>query len=335
MVHFRLVAEGPVQRRFDPLTGWEVRINPERAQRPRQGVARGKARGGAEELGHLSRPSCPFCPDRVEKATPTFEPDLVPEGRLRRGESLVVPNLHPFAPNHGVIIMGQQHFRRLDEFDPALLADNLLAARDFALAVARARPGARYPVYIFNYMPPSAGSIIHPHSQVWAETRPLPWLRLLLGRSRRYFQKWGRSFWDDLVAEERRLGERFVGENASVAVLCSFAPRGFREAQFIFKGLASLTELDAAQAGDLASAVQAVLLGYQALGVGSFNLASYSAGVGEEADYFRLSFRLISRPYPAGLYTNDSGPNEKFYGFQVIDTLPEEIAASLRGYFSP
>lgn len=334
MVRFRLIAEGPVQRRFDPLTGWEVRINPDRAQRLRQGVAREKTRGSIEELGRLSRPSCPFCPDRVEEATPTFEPDLVPEGRLRRGESLVVPNLHPFAPNHGVIIMGQQHCRRLDEFEPGLLAENLLAARDFALAVARARPSARYPVYILNYLPPSAGSIIHPHSQVWAEARPLPWLRLMLARSRAYFRRQGRCFWDDLVAEEKRLGQRFVGENDSVATVCTFAPRGFREAQFIFKGVSSLTALEAAQAIDLAKAVRSVLVGYQALGVGSFNLASYSAGVGEAVDYFRLSFRLISRPHPGGLYTNDSGPNEKFYGFQVIDTLPEEIAAFLRGYFS-
>jgi galactose-1-phosphate uridylyltransferase len=230
--------------------------------------------------------------------------------------------------------MGREHFRRLDGFDPELLADNLLAARDFARAVARARPHARYPAYICNYMPPSAGSIIHPHSQVWVEPRPVPGLRLLLGRSQRYFRRWGRSYWEDLVVQERQLGQRFIGENSSLSVLASFAPRGFREVQFIFKDLSSLAGLEAAQAADMARALRAVLLGYHALGVGSFNLASLSAGVGEELDHFSLGFRLISRPYPAGVYTNDSGPAERLYDFRVVDTLPEEVAAALRGSFT-
>jgi galactose-1-phosphate uridylyltransferase len=136
------------------------------------------------------------------------------------------------------------------------------------------------------------------------------------------------------VERERGLGERFIGESGSVSVLASFAPRGFREVQFIFRGVSSLAGLDDAQAADMARALRAVLMGYHAVGVGSFNLASFSAGVGEELEYFPLSFRLISRPYPAGVYTNDSGPAERLYDFRVVDTLPEEVADALRPYFS-
>ena len=103
--------------------------------------------------------------------------------------------------------------------------------------------------------------------------------------------------------------------------------------QFIFKGVSSLVEVETRQAADMAEALRAVLQGYRALGVGSFNLAGFSAGVRETPNHFRLSFRLISRPYPTGVYTNDSGPAEKLYGFRVVDTLPEEVAASVRPYF--
>jgi galactose-1-phosphate uridylyltransferase len=300
----------------------------------KQGYGNMLAQTTMEEMGRLSRPGCPFCPDRVEESTSTFPLDMVPEGRIKRRHSLVVPNIHPFAPNHGVVILGDQHFRRPDEFGPELLTDNLLAARDFVRAVVRSRPRSRHPVYILNYMPPSAGSIVHPHSQVWVEHRPVPNLRHILRLSRRYFNRYGRAYWDDLPAKEKHLGERFIGENASLSVLASFAPRGFREVQFIFKGVSSLTEVQDGQAADMAQALRCVLLGYRSLGVGSFNLASFSAGAEETPDHFRLSFRLISRPYPAGVYTNDSGPTEKLYGFRVVDTLPEEVATSIRPYFS-
>jgi galactose-1-phosphate uridylyltransferase len=333
LIRFGLKEVDSVQLRFDPLTGAETRINPSRAHRVKQAAGEVMTQAAMEEMGHLSRPGCPFCTDRVEESTSTFPPDMVPEGKIRQGQSIVVPNIHPFALHHGVAIMGHQHFRRLDEFESELLTDNLLATRDFVRAAARARPRARYPVYILNYMPPSSGSIVHPHSQVWVEHRPVPDLRHILRQSRSYFQRWGRSYWDDLSAQEKRQGERFIGENTSLSVLTSFAPRGYREVQFIFKGVSSLVEVETRQAADMAEALRAVLLGYHALGVGSFNLASFSASARETPDHFRLSFRLISRPYPTGVYTNDSGPAEKLYGFRVVDTLPEEVAASVRPYF--
>jgi len=55
--------------------------------------------------------------------------------------------------------------------------------------------------------------------------------------------------------------------------------------------------------------------------------------VGETLPYFPVQFRLISRPYPRGLYTNDTGPLERFFGVSVVDDLPEEVAAALRPHF--
>lgn len=328
MIEFRQVPWNGAQRRFDPLTGLECRINPARVGRPYQ---RGKGQG-LEETILASSQNCPFCPQALETKTPSFPPELVPEGRLRVGESVFFPNLYPFAANHAVGVVSQAHFLTLEQFSPSLLRDNLLAARDLIRAIHRRQPEAQYPVYILNYLPPSASSINHPHSQLWVEPDMLPRLRLIRDKSREYLESQGRNYWEELAATEKELGVRFIGENRSLWVLASFAPQGFREVMFLAKRAAALSEATEGEIADLAQALSGVLRGYQKIGVGSFNLVSFSGGVGEGAGHFRLFFKLISRPYPRGLYINDSGPMERFYGMWVIDTLPEGIAAQLRGF---
>lgn len=318
-----------VEFRYDPLTGWQTRINPERARRPRQG----QGAGDPEGLALASEQGCPFCPERLKEATPTFPPELVPEGRLHRGETAVFPNLHPFASHGAVSVVSRSHWLRLDAFTPGLLIDNLLAAQEYFCRVHACDASARYPVYVMNYMPPSAGSIVHPHSQLWLEREPLPRVVELLERSQRYFQ--GRtSFWEALVERERQEKERFIGENEAVAVMTSFAPRGFREVLFVFKRPCPLTELEGREIDLFCQALSSVLRGYHAIGVGSFNLASFSSAVGETLLYFPVQFRLISRPYPRGVYANDTGPMERFFGVSVVDDLPEEVAAALRPHFA-
>jgi len=43
--------------------------------------------------------------------------------------------------------------------------------------------------------------------------------------------------------------------------------------------------------------------------------------------------KLISRPYPRGIYTNDTGFFERMYDLWIIDTLPEETARQARPFF--
>ena len=42
--------------------------------------------------------------------------------------------------------------------------------------------------------------------------------------------------------------------------------------------------------------------------------------------------QLISRPYPKGVYTSDTGPMERLEDVWVIDTLPEELARKFHKY---
>lgn len=333
MIDFRKYIRGQVEYRFDPLTSGQVRINPARAKRIKQ------TKSEENELSQLisaSIQSCPFCPERVEKDTPRFSKELYEEGRIRVGESLIFPNLNPFGEYHAVGILSKEHFLNTDQFSPQMIKDNLLATKSYILVVHTEDKEARYPVYMWNYMPPSAGSIIHPHVQILMESEPTPHLSKLIQKSLEYYERSGENYWKDLIEEERRLGERFVAGNDLLSVITSFAPRGFNEVFFIFHEISSLAEVNERQIGTFSTYLLWALKAYTELGVGSFNLATLSGPIDQkhkDSQFYWMGARLISRPYPRGIYTNDSGPMERMQDIWVIDTLPEELARRMKTIF--
>jgi len=48
-------------------------------------------------------------------------------------------------------------------------------------------PSHKFPVLVWNYMPPSAGSIIHPHVQILVEETPVPELERFLANACEYY----------------------------------------------------------------------------------------------------------------------------------------------------
>jgi len=328
-MEFRKVIKNQVQYRFDPLTQEQCRINPDRAKRVKQA---GGELGLSEMIARTGK-TCPFCPERVEEKTPKFPREICQEERIKLGETLIFPNLNPFGENHAVGIISQAHFLDLDEFGPRILEDNLIASKNYILSMNEKDREARWPIWVWNYMPPSAGSIIHPHTQILLEREPLPMQAKLLQKSQEYFNQNRQNYWEGVVEQERKLGQRFIYDSDSLSVIASFAPRGFNEIQFIFKDGSSLTELDKPQIADFADSLVKALKGYKKLGIGSFNLVTFSGPVGERLNYYRLTIKLISRPYPSGVYTNDTGPMERLYDVWVIDTLPETVAEQIKPFF--
>ena len=331
MVEFPKLVRGQIEYRFDPLTNAQVRINPARARRIKQAEAR---ENKLDRPIEASRRTCPFCPQRVEKETPCFPREICEEGRIRVGESLIFPNLNPFGEYHAVGTLSNRHFLKPDEFSTQMIRDNLLAVKRYVLSVYAQNKKARYPVYMWNYMPPSAGSIIHPHVQILVEREPTPHLSKLIEESSRYYAKSGQNYWRNLIEEERKLGERFVAGDDLLSVTTSFAPRGFNEVCFIFNDTGSLAQLDERRMERFSMYLSRALRAYKELGVGSFNLATLSGPVDhKENQFYWMSMKLISRPYPRGIYTNDSGPMERMQDVWVIDTLPEELARRMKLIF--
>jgi len=328
MIEFRKVIKNQIEYRFDPLTEEQSRINPDRAKRVRQA----EIDIGLKEIINRSRETCVFCPEQIAEKTPKFPEAIHKEGRIRIGESVVFPNLNPFGENHAVGILSKGHFLDLDEFNVDLLRDNLRATKDYILSVYASDKEAIWPIWVWNYMPPSAGSIIHPHVQILVEKEPVPRQAKLLEKSESYFELNTRIYWEDLVAEERKLDERYIFGNDSLSIIASFAPRGFNEIQFIFNE-GSLGDLNETRIDEFADNLTKVLRGYKKIGIGSFNLITYSGPLGKKLDYYLLHAKLFSRPYPKGVYTSDTGPMERGYDVWVIDTLPEELANSMKPFF--
>jgi len=116
-------------------------------------------------------------------------------------------------------------------------------------------------------------------------------------------------------------------------VFTSFAPRGFNEVSLIVPGVSSLMHMKENHINALVSSLGKLLLAFKSVGVGSFNLVSFSGSVDSTAESFWLNFKLFSRPFPSGVYTNDTGPMERMYDSWVIDSPPEILANNLRPFF--
>ncbi|MEW6034312.1 MAG: hypothetical protein AB1603_05615 [Chloroflexota bacterium] len=278
---------------------------------------------------------CPFCPENIQARVPLFSEDILPDGRLSKGECLLFPNMFPFAEHHAVATLTKQHFVGIGGFQPRSVADNLSCVLQYVEVVHRRDRRARYPIYIWNHLPPSAASIVHPHTQAIVDRRPTPYQRRLLAASRAYHRRHGRSFWQDLAIEERHRGERYIGENRSLWAVASYAPQGNREVQLIFKKGSSLDGLEEEQVGDFADALARVLRGYAGMGVDSFNLSTFSGPLGVELPYYSLHARVISRPVLRAYYRNDTGPLERLHHEADIEVAPEAVAQALRPFFGP
>jgi len=325
-MEFKKECHNGVEYRFDPLTNHQTRINPVRAKRTKHTAS---DVGDIKEWINKTKKDCPFCPERINEDTPCFPSDLCKEGRFKSGETFIFPNLNPFSQYHAVATLSPQHYLALDQFNEEILINNLKASREYFLSIHKYDQKACYPIYLWNYLPPSAGSIIHPHVQLMVESAPLPEQKKILEKGKAYFEKKGKNYWTDLIVKEKNQGERYIAGVNNIHIIASFAPRGFREVTLIVEGVSSFTDLQDHHIENLSRYLSAILRGYKSMGVGSFNLASFSARRGERSPYYTLHFKIISRPYPQGIYTNDSGPFERLYDVWVIDTLPEEVAKTL------
>ncbi len=222
-------------------------------------------------------------------------------------------------------------------------------------------------------MPPSAGSIIHPHFQVFNEDMGSPLLRQNIDAAVAWKAKHGGNFFETLIREEEATDkvclilttspahqhdreysmkrrymfafspysfflcilqgkervdgfslpylvcspmlsfphffiiniffsssppsslQRFIGRNEHVVALAPFAPRGANETILYVPGVASIGQLTNEQASSVSDAIIRIVKAYEDIGVGSFNLASFSAPVNavkEQAEAFTLMFKV-------------------------------------------
>ena len=309
--------EVPLEFRFDPLTGHSCRIvqfTLERIIRP-----------DLKELEKRSRElTCPFCSPLVEQITPKFPAELVPEGNIRIGKSFTFPNNGPYDVYGAVVVMSNEHFVRLDEFTRKTVYDALLAAQTHIRRVEKADSRARYHFIAWNYMPPSGGSLVHPHLQSNVGYFPTTYQKQILEASQQYREAKGTNYWSDLLAQEKQTGERYIGKTGGVEWLTGFMPKGrLSDVIAMFPGKASITELTEDDLHEFSEGIIKVFGFLDELNLPAFNMGTYS---GSDSGQFWAHARITPRAF---LLYSPIETSDQFY-YQImhdenICILPPEV----------
>jgi UDPglucose--hexose-1-phosphate uridylyltransferase len=306
-----------IEVRFDPLTGHSSRILPERGLMPASDF-------DIAALALQTQPSCPFCPDRVDRLTPRLASRIHPGGRITRGAAVLFPNLHAYSSHSAVAIYSPRlHYLPVGEITQELLADNLATQAAFARAVMAAEPQAAWASINANHMLPSGSSLFHPHTQGIVDSQPTTMQRMLADVPPQRF--------DDYLAAERRSGERYLGNTGRIQWLVSFAPIAPAELRAFAAGICSPAELNDDLVGELAYGLARALGGYAEMGFQSFNCAMYGAPPGTEG--YPLNLRLACRSNLKPLYRSDSTFLERLHWEGAVDCAPETVAERLGGRF--
>jgi UDPglucose--hexose-1-phosphate uridylyltransferase len=304
--------------RWDPLTGHGARL----VSAPAPLFPRSDFDLAA--LAESTRENCPFCPERIEMATPRFPPEVCEEGRFRHGEAMVFPNLVAYAQYASVAVYGPGwHFLPLDAMTPRLVADNLGGQAAFVRAMIRHDSNARWASISANHMLPAGSSVFHPHSQGSVGPDPTTFQRALADIPAERFT--------DYVETERRLGVRYLGNTGRVAWLASFAPAGPGELRAVVSEASTPAELDGDLVDEVGWGIATALGLYAELDFGSFNLAMYGTPPGGTAR--PMLVRMVCRANLSSLYRSDVMWLERLHGEAAVDITPEHIAELAGGRF--
>ncbi len=283
-------------------------------------------------LVNSTRINCPFCPENLWSKTPMFTSDIVPEGRIKCGDALIVPNLLGHAERSVLAILSDKHHLKLNEISPKMLLDAFKCGLIYLKRLAEREPNERFPVFIINYLPPAGSSIMHPHMQILVRETPFFLTKLLIEKSEEYYQRFGRKYWEDLLKIERN-GDRYLFSENNVEWLVPFAPlRGIAEVQAIVSGRSNLLELKEEELRGLTEGLAKILKFYHQESLLSFNTILISGPLDQHLDYFDVNLRVMARPGLQGIGFTDAWALPYFLWDGEAVEEPEKLAERIKKY---
>ncbi|MBC7359479.1 MAG: hypothetical protein H5U10_13185 [Desulfacinum sp.] len=325
--------EQVIEVRRDPLTGHQSIYNP--ALEGKTSILFPPTDAAyLEERAAASRDACFLCDGKWRTLTPAYPEDLVPGGRIVRGEAVLFPNLFPLSAYHAVVMVGERHHRHLNDFPEDLLADALAAALDFVRACAEKTPDVPYFTVNANYLFPAGASVIHPHLQILGSVEPGTHHRLLLDASRAYRERTGRCYWDDLAAAEQDGKVRYIGRIHRTHWMAAFSPMGVNEILAVVPGVPTFLEWTGEDVRAMARGLRQVLAGYHALGFSTFNFSCYSGPLGELDGSFATVLRIVNRQNVTPHYRTDDYYFQKLLKNEIMIMRPEALAEHMRRFFA-
>lgn len=311
--------ETPVEIRWDPLTGYAARL------------VRGATALLAppafdlEAFARQTQETCPFCPERIERATPKLPSDISAEGRIKCGKALLFPNLLTYTQYSAVAVYSPAlHYLPLNAMTPELVSNNLATHVQYIKAVMKADGSAVWASINANHMLPSGSSLFHPHLQSSVDPLPSTVQQQLAGVPSNRFRAY--------VEQEKKAGVRYIGSTGSVEWLASFAPIGFNEVRALIPAVSAPSQLTDDYVTELGEGIARILNLYAELGFQSFNMALYGAPRANP-DYM-LNLRMVCRSNLQSPYRSDVTYFERLHWQAMVDTSPEDLAEKARPKFS-
>ena len=315
-----------IEVRFDPLTGERCDFTEFRLAMPHKIdlaplVAKSLERG------------CPFCLPNVHSVTPLFPASLFPEGRLQRGQAWLIPNLAPWAEHNPLVVVSEQHHVPLIDFDLPLLVNAFALSQSYYRRIEEMDSKLRYWSIGWNYMPPSGGSQVHPHLQIFGQVLPTPLDEKVFSASTQYQQQNSSSFWHDLIEEEQRIGERYLGNIGQTTWLVNYVSRSWLfEVLTVFRDCPTLGDVSEDDWAAFGSGLMKVFRYLDTKGLYSFNLVLYS-GNEVTKDHFCTYARLVPRFLYSPVQAADASLGRILHDWCFVFWNPEEVCTEMKPYF--
>ena len=323
--------EQVLERRFDPLTGLSTFVVKGRFQYVEKYFNTDKQL--LERLIKTSKSNCPFCPERIELATPKFPKDVADDGRIKVGNCVAFPSLYAHSDFNAIVVLGPKHFAYPKELGADTLAEGLEAGLKALKAAYGASPDLAYGTIIMSYLPSAGSSIIHPHMQALASNAPFNHQRLLLIKSYEYYIQTSRNYWVQLIEHEKKAQERLIREGNYLTWIAPFAPLRSFEVWGVLKEPLTPTELVSRHLAELADGLSKILAYYEDRGILCMNFALILPRFGTSQEYFNPQIRVCARfgliqPFISDFWALATLLHET----EVVES-PEDYAAELRKYF--
>lgn len=283
-----------------------------------------------DEMVKASEKNCILCGDRIEKNTPKYPEEICPLGRIYEGEAVLFPNLFPIAKYHAVISISKAHFLRLSEFKPEIISNALTAAKIFIDSVYRNDSSCLFVTLNANYLFPAGASFVHPHLQLLISTMPYSHHKKLIDGCFEYYNTHKTRYFNDLLSEEKKIGERYISQKGNWHWLASFAPLGSNEIIGVHEFLNDFVALSDIDIKELAEGISEVLEYYERLSFLSFNFTIFSVRNSQNLKGFNCLIKLVTRQNLYQNYRNDDYYLQKILQSELMITLPEELASGLK-----
>jgi UDPglucose--hexose-1-phosphate uridylyltransferase len=318
----------PIEVRTHPITGRRCRITFSRSLERESALQ--TLPPPPPDAGFTE--NCPFCSSQLGIRTPLLHPGIASEGRMRKGRSVLFPNLFPYGAFSAVSLFDDRHFVEIGTAEADAYADSFINCIRYLKQVLHFAPEAVFMAITQNHLPAAGGSLVHPHLQVHADGLPSNHHAFLMNRASEYRNQTGRLLFSDYLDAERTAGQRIIGTTGPWHWLAAFAPEGFFEIWAILPGRTSFFQLNTAHWHDLAQGVVNAQHFYRSLFRNSYNLGLLAI---EQADSaLELKVKLVARANFAPWVRSDITGYEVMLGDTATFNAPEETAELARPFWA-